>query len=304
MLTATEYLYGVLLPNSSLIVQLTDCTPAAAVQLLMAKAAGDTLPSFVGAQSLSPAISFRTPQVTTVLTACGMWGYDMSGGNCDCHYRAAANLSARGTSGTRIRAVKSLMYWTKLSVRQGGTAEISCTIQPTFDGTNAPMTAAGSIAVPTAALAQELFTLGPVFLNGSQLSGVESWDLDLGVKIYMKPADGEIYPSFVCVEEHQPVLSIVAPKASLWGTYGLEGTALSALTFGLRKKTIDSANNVAIATAVHVLFTATGGGAIFLDPLVGGITDPANATLKIHFRRSAFVNSHALSVSTASALSA
>src|SRR3972149_3019380 len=304
MLTATEYLYGIHLPNNNLIAELTDCTPAANVQTLIAKAAGDTLPSFVGGQGLTPAISFRSPQLKTILDACGLWGYHMSGGNCVLNDRSATNLSTRGTTGTRIRALRALLYWTTLSVRQGGQAEISCNIQPTFDGTNAPLVAAGPVSVPPAVLAQEYFTLGPVYVNGSQLGGVEDLNLDLGVKMNIKAADGETYPSWCGIDEHMPVLTITAPKLSLWPTFTPGGTALSALTFGLRKKKIDSAANVPNATAEHILFTATGGGAIFLDPASGGVTDPANAVIKIHLRRSGFVSGHCLSVSTASPLSA
>jgi hypothetical protein len=304
MLTSLEYLYGILMPNATMIGELTDCTPSAGVQLLMAKAAGDTLPSFVSSHGLSPAISFRTPALKTVLDACGLWGYNMSGGNCDLHYRSATNLSTRGTSGTRIRAINALMYWTSLSARQNGLAEISCNIQPVFDGTNAPMTAAGSIAVPTAVLAQEHFTLGPVFVNGSQIGGIQDINVDLGVKMNIKSGDGENYPSWCGIDEHSPVVTITAPRVGLWANFTPEGTALSALSFGLRRKLLDSASNASNASAVHILFTATGGGAIFLDPANGGINDPANCTLKIHLRRSAIGTSHCLSVATTSTLTA
>ena len=54
MLTILDYLHSVLLPNTTLISELTDCTPKAAVEAFAAMCAGDPMPQFVGGHGASP----------------------------------------------------------------------------------------------------------------------------------------------------------------------------------------------------------------------------------------------------------
>ena len=139
----------------------------------------------------------------------GLLGYDASAGNTDLHYRSGTNLSTRASTGLRIRLLQAILYWTQLQARQGEAAEISCSIVPTYDGTNAPMTPAGATAVPALSpLPQEYYTLGPVAINGSGVDGVTDWSLDLGAKTRVEMTDGEPYPSWCGIESHEPVLTV------------------------------------------------------------------------------------------------
>lgn len=301
MITLVDYLYGILLPNNTLIAELSDCTPAAALQALSGFAAGDPIPSFQGAHGAAPSIDFRTPQIKDVLDSCGLFGYDTGAGNTDLHYRSGDLLSTRIATGLRLRCVSSMLYWSQITARQNALAEISCKLIPTFDGTNAPMVAAGATAVPTAALAQQYFTLGPVAINGAAVAGVTDWSLDLGVKTHLEAGDGEPYPSWAGIEQHNPVLTVNTRTLAQFASVGVGGLALTALTFYLRKKQIDAGGCVANATSEHIKFTATSGAA-FVENASGGADGPAACGLKIHLRRHNASAAHALAISTASAI--
>jgi hypothetical protein len=302
MITQLEYLWGLSLPNSAMITELVDCTPKPAVELLSALCAGDVVPQFVGGHGAQPQVDFRSPQIKTILDACGLYGYDTSAGNTDLHYRAGTNLSTRAAIGLRVRCLRALLHWTQISARQKGAAEISCSLIPTFDGTNAPLSVAGSSAVPVlGALPQQYYTLGPVVVNGAALAGVSDWSLDLGVKTNVEAADGESYPSWCGVESHSPVLTVNCRAIGAWYTAGMGGTALTSLAFYLRKKRLDNMACEENATAVHIKFTAAK-GLLYVDQLGGGADGPASCTVKIYLRRAAPADIHCLAVDTASVI--
>jgi len=302
MLTILDYLYGVLLPNSALISELTDCTPKAAVEAMTAICAGDPMPQFVGGHGAKPQVDFRSPQIKSILDAAGMLGYDASAGNIDLHYRSGTNLATRASTGLRIRLLQAVLYWTQLEARQNDAAEISCSIVPTYDGTNPPMTPAGATAVPTlAALPQEYYTLGPVAINGAIVAGVTDWSLDLGVKTHVEMTDGEPYPSWCGIENHEPVLTVNTRSLVSWATVGVGGLALTSLVFYLRKKKLDGAGCEPNASAVHVKFTAAKGVA-YVEQNSAGADGPAGCSLKIHLRKAVPADTHPLTVVTASAI--
>jgi len=301
-LTLLDYLYGVALPSGALISELTDCTPKANVEVLTAMCAGDVVPQFIGGQGARPQIDFRSPQIKTILDACGLYGYDASAGNTDLHYRSGTNLSTRAATGLRIRCVRALLYWAQIQARHGGLADVGCTLVPTYDGTNAPMTPAGAITIPgMSALPQQYFTLGPVVINGSPVAGVTDWSLDLGVKTNIEATDGESYPSWCGIESHTPVLTVNTRTLGCWATVGVGGLALISLAFYLRKKRLDNAGCEENVSAVHIKFTATT-GVVYIDQSSGGVDGPAGGSLKIHLRRASPSATHCLAANTASAI--
>lgn len=301
-LSLLDYLYGVALPNGTLISELSDCTPKANIEVLTALCAGDTLPQFVGGHGAKPQVDFSSPQLKTILDACGLFGYDCSAGNTDLHYRSGTNLGTRAATGLRIRCLRALLYWTQLQARHGDVANISCSIVPTFDGTNAPLIPAGATAVPAmSTLPQEYYTLGPVVINGAAVAGVSQLSLDLGAKLQIKGSDGEPYPSWCGIENHSPVLTVNTDTLGAWATMGMGGLALSSLVFYLRKKKLDNAACEPNGTAVHIKFTAAN-GVVYLDQNSGGADGPAAGTLKIHLRRPSVGSGHLFTVSTAAAI--
>jgi hypothetical protein len=304
MITLLDYLYGISLPSGVLISELEDCTPKPNIELLTAMCAGDTLPQFIGGHGANPQVDFRTPQIKSILTACGLSFYSGAAGNTDLHYRSGTNLAGRAASGLRIRLLQAAMYWSQLQAKQGEAASISCAIMPTFDGTNAPMTAAGATAVATmSALPQEYYTLGPVSINGAAVAGVEGWTLDMATKPEVKASDGESYPSWCGFDNQTPVLSISTNTLASWATVGVGGLALATggLVFYLRAKALDSAGCVANAVAQHIKFTAAA-GMVFVDQNSGGAGSPAACTLKVALRKAAPTDAHCLTLSTASAI--
>jgi hypothetical protein len=264
--TSSQFrLHGILLPNSDWITSLTDVTPAPNAELFSAMAASDVIPSFRGGHGSTPDIQFRSPQVKTILDACGITGYDMSAGNCDLYYRQDTPYGTREAIGDsdhiRLRLVRGMMIWDEISASQDALAEISCRIIPTWDGSTAPLTPLGSQAIPAEYSNTEFFGLGPIEINdgGSFIGSLDEWRFNLTPQLNLPRSDGEPYPSFIGIETHDPVLTCTTGHFDAWTGIGAQGLALTSLNWFLRKRTFDNTGSVADGTSQHIKFTAGSG---------------------------------------------
>lgn len=308
--TQQFYLHGVLLPGAVWIGALTDTTPAANVSFLDGFASGSAVvPSFRGGQGATPDISFTTPQIKTVLDQCGFTGLDCSASQCDLYYRKAKLLDTREAIGASehlmLRAKRCLLYWTGIQAQQDQPATIACRIVPTYDGTNAPLVGTGSQTIAANLLSEQHYTLGPVKLNGNWIDGVQGWNLDLGVQLNERRSDGLIYPTFVGVRQHNPVLTVTTPDADFWASPGVAGAAVTALLAYLRKKDDDATGNLTDATASHIQFSnaENPAGLATVENSSGGIDDEASLDLRIGLRISTANTAHPLAADTAIAIS-
>jgi hypothetical protein len=305
-IAARYYLHGILLPNGTWISQLDDCTPSSNIEAIDGYAAGAVAPTFRGGESITPKIEFTTPQVATVLGACGIWGYDMSAGNCDLYYRAAKNFGTRELYGAsehiRMRCVRGLMNWDRINAPQKGPATVHCMITPTFDGTNLPFVVLAGQALPADLAASEYYTCGPAKLNGTAIDDLESWALDLKPRMDEKRAPGDDYLSWCGVGQHDPIFTIEAGALDLWPTLTPAGLAVSAFVAYLRKRDADTATGIALATASHISLTGTNGTARYRQAS-GGTNSPATTSLEVALRNPSASFGHPISVSTAVAIS-
>lgn len=293
--------YGILLPNGNWISELTDITPAANLQHMFGRQAAGAVPDFRSGFGARPEIAFTTPQLKTVLDACGLFGYDMSGGNCDVYYRAGTNLAQDAALGSsahlRMRCVRALLYWTGITARQDGQADIACRIVPTYDGTNPPFVCLDDQVIPSCALAQEYFTLGPIKMNGAWIGGLENVRIDLAPTVNIKASDGEAYASWAGVEDHDPIVTAETTAIELWDTVAIDGLPLTALLAYLRRLKPDEPGTYADGDAQHICFTGVDGMA------TPESNDQAGTlTLRIGLRRSNCSSAHVMSVNTATTI--
>lgn len=280
-------LHGILFPGAQFISEITDATLASNIEDLTGYASGYPDPLFLSNRAVTPDIKFSTPQLKTILDLCSTtFIADLSGGNTDLFYKAALDLGVRqadaGTVHERRRMATGAVYWDRVGATHQQDASISCRIVPIYNGTNAPIVSAGSLALAGTAAASTFWTLGPVSINGSILPGVKSWSLDLGLQVIVESASGDVYPTFCAIGQRAPVLEVTSLEAGAWTSYGLDGTACTAAIAYLRKKAPD-VSNVADATASHISFTAAKGKINVITTSGGGNT-PAQTTLRIPLR--------------------
>ncbi|HUX14942.1 MAG TPA: hypothetical protein VMW52_00630, partial [Phycisphaerae bacterium] len=254
------YLHGLLLPDASWIGQLEDTTPASNVEYITSYAAGAVVPSFRGGRGAVPDITFTTPQIKKILDACGFTGAGYSASYIDLFYRKAKNLNSREPIASEVhqvvRARRCLLYWQTLRASQGQPATLACRILPTFDGTNPPLAGVGSQAIAANLLVSEEFTLGPTKLNGGAwVDGVQEFTLELNPQMNEKASDGQVYPTFAGIRQHDPVITLRGPDVEYWNTIGVAGLQITALASYLRRMQPDQNAAYSDASAQHVKLT-------------------------------------------------
>ena len=167
-----------------------------------------------------------------------------------------------------------MMYVKSIQANHQGRATAEVRICGVYDGTNAPIIPAGSIALtgltPSAA---EYFSLGPVEINTDTLDGVQDMSLDLGVETIERGSASEIFDTFIAIKQINPKFTIRGLATEPWNTYGLVGAELTAVSVYLRKLNNLLAGGIAYvadATAGHILLGATAGTITVEDTQAGG----------------------------------
>jgi len=265
---------------------LSDATPQALVEALVEFASGHAEPLFAYVRSARPEIRFTTQQVGVAFNQFGRFGADLSAGNTDLLYRAVTDLGTRdalaATTGIRLRMANAFGFIESVRAGHRDTASCAVRIVAPYDGVNAPIVAAGSIAVTTAPAAAEFYGLGPVSINAASVPGVQEMTLELAPDLLMAGDASELYDTLAAIRTITPVMTLRGLDLARWTTYGLTGTALTALTAYLRRKDSDG-GNVADGTTTHASITATK-GIILLDQTSGGGNTEAQTALRLQLR--------------------
>lgn len=278
--TATYVLHGISTP-SDFISQITSARPSPRIQAMQGVPSGLPYSLFTYNMTQTPDITFDSTQVKALLDTTGVTLGDISGGNTDLMFKATTNKGARvadaTTSHIRLRAAEAVIIPQSISAADGQPATMTARIIALYDGTNEPIVPAGSLALAGTPVSEDHFTVGPVSIYSSAVNGVQDITIDFGITLIERRGDGELYTSWTCIQEQKPVVTI-RTLTNPWPTYGLNGTALSALSVWFRK--CAQTARVANATAEHILFTASA-GLITIDETSSGGNEPAMTTIKI-----------------------
>jgi hypothetical protein len=302
--TTVYYPHAIVSGNPALtLTQLDDVQPAHNYQDLTEFAAGQVGPQFTGTHLASPDNRFSSTQLKAILDVCIAGKYnvirDLSGGNVDVEFKAGENRGTRiaDASLAHIRgrmANNAAICWESFAARMGGTVSLRCRIVAVQVGGNDPLIFTNSLALTASSDVTQLYTLGPVKINGTFLSAVQEVDWANNLQ-YEEIADsGEPFPTYFGVMRLAPVLTVRTRDLSVVSTFGTRGTALSALSQFLRKKLVSDINE-ADATAVHIALTATT-GTVKARQISGNM-----AEVQVHLRQSA-QNVAPFSISTTSAI--
>jgi hypothetical protein len=138
------------------------------------------------------------------------------------------------------------------------------------DGATAPIAFTQSVALPTLTMASEKYVLGPIYLNDALTEGIDSVEIDFGMRAKSIFHNGFVYPTACAVDRVQPAVRIqtMDPGVIATLTTGGFGTSASPTRFFARK-VADSGLRVADATTQHAKFTITTLGH-FIPVEVGG----------------------------------
>jgi len=268
-MATTNVLYpnAIYIPGGITIAQLTDMTTGHNFADLTEFSAGHAVPLFTGSHSAIPDIKFSHTQIGLMLAQFAAGKYNVAreynDGTCYAEYRVGDNRGVRDgkTNTTHVYGAmvdNSVCFFESLKCRQGQLAEMRCRFVALQTDSNDPLVFTANVALGGTSTSGDLFTLGPVKINGTFLGGVESWEWNNNLEYEEVMSDGDGFLSYIGVKTARPALTIQTRHGSAIATYGNKGTALSALSCFLRKKLI-SGINIAAGTASHVKLGATAG---------------------------------------------
>ena len=246
--------------------QIEDHTLSLAITEILGRPTGLPYAMFRGIRGVKPEVTFRTSQLTTLFTDCGLAMADLSAGNVDLFFKKCLPYGTRVPDATalhtRARIAKAGMHVVSLAAAHNGEATGQARLFANYDGTNVPIVVAGTLALTGTPTAAQYFSLGPVLINTVAIDGIQSLGIDFGWTTIERGSASEVYDTFYGLKAMNPVITLTGLSLEEWATYGIVGAPLTALSIYLRKASIDVTGGVcyvANATAEHIKFAATAG---------------------------------------------
>jgi len=251
-------------------------------------AAGDWAPGFVGAAREEPQIDFQTNDITSVLDLMTTDNLLLkaNAGTISLYFRKGDNLSHRVAHGTSAHMLyklisNSMFYWEQITASQREQARIETSIVPVWGSTYRPITQVPlqPIDEPVSTPTLKLWTVGPVFINGTEVPRMKSWSWKNNCDILRDDSSGNDAPDIALMRRVRPVLTLESTDIATLATFA-NGVAVTTLSVYLRRRQ-ENLINYADAELVHVKLSATNGSARFQR--TSG--DPASGQLQVQISR-------------------
>ena len=230
------------------------------IEELLVHAAGQPNAGFMANISIAPTLSFVTTQLAQVLGLITL-GSGLCIPNGSTQTSVVAYFSrinkcqdrASGANHVSLTFANGLFVIDSISASQGQAASASVTFHALFDGTNVPVVVSQTATLPANILVQEMFTLGPVKVNGTDLGDVQAASISVNPTVEKLGGSGDIYPTFAGFMQKQIRFELDCLDFSLLATYGPFSQATNATaTIVYLRKMANQATRVADATAQHI----------------------------------------------------
>lgn len=289
MAVSTLYaLHGIVSASpAAFISQIDSARPTPNSEFLDGVPAGFPYALFTSHFALNPDVTFETPQIKTILDLTGALSsiVDLSAGNVDLHFKKFQDLGRRVADASlahkRFRMAQAYLSLGQITAGDRSRAVAACRLGTTYNGSSAPLVAAGSLALAGTPTAAQHFVAGPVFYNvgggSTQIPGVQSVSIDLGRQVIQLSGDGEPYITFAACQMYDPVITVQCVEHA-WETFTAEGGVLTGASIYLRK--VSALGRVADGTTEHIKFAGTA-GLITVTESTGGGNDPSITTYRI-----------------------
>jgi len=261
--------------DSVLIDGITDQSVDPGTGNLILGADGKPYPTYAVGANVAPTIAFSTTAVATALAKVGTAGLALAAADAvTCYFQMLANGGLRAGASLHLKVLVSDGIIIPMTLAAAGDAPASIDYQvvATYDGTNAPLIVTPNQSLAGAPTVGELFFLGPVKINGTQVTGVQSIEVDFGISLVVRGSDGLLYPSFVAIAAIAPTIRITTTDVEALSTFGIDGTGQSATASEVYFRAgVDGGTRAANATSVHLKIATTASkGRISVQGVGGG----------------------------------
>jgi len=207
------------------------------------RAGGQPAPCHTSNQSANPEKRFQSPSIKAVLDAiiadangrhvCA----SLAAGNAIMYYQQGTPFGMRTASATATHysatvANAAMLVWDRITARQGQNAEIDFRLIIGRQSSAVdPMVWTGTAVLPAHAC-DNIYTLGLVRIEGTEVVGIQEWTYDNRVEIKKVASKNEKSPGYVAVDTYAPMLTIrtnaMSEIATHWQFGGKAYTACDA----------------------------------------------------------------------------
>lgn len=260
---------------------------------------GDANPTFVAVSGQNPTMEFSTIKLTNALTTIGVNGLkidsDVDDDGLEAWFRQVDEGGTRkiGSNHTKMTINEGIITPTNLTADNDTPATLNYLVSITYDGTNDPIVFAGSEALEGVATADVYHTLGPININGTTVTGIQSMSVDFGNAVRTLRGDGQEWPTFVYSQAIAPTIRFrtldVDLLRSLITIDGVPQSTTDSVVF--LRKLAEGGTRVPDGTAEHISFTidegmisaeaVNGDPELGLDVMIRPTFDGTNAILVV-----------------------
>jgi len=255
---------------------------------LIAELTGSAIrPRHTAINSISPVLSGSCYSLATVLGIIGTTGLGI---DSDTNPGVTLTLAlmtdmgqvSGGSSNKTYLIKKGVFVPRSLRCSSRGDATLDFEIYTVQKASNLPIVI-GTGSLPTLAVAEARWTIGPIDLGGVVLSDFNQIDIDFGLQITPEAVESAIYNKYIGVINQIPKITISGIDPGWWaaGVVPLNGLAVTHANSNLyfRKRTQDGAHFVVDGTAEHIKFTFAGLSSV--QAVGASATSLANTSLVI-----------------------
>jgi hypothetical protein len=212
--------------------------------------------------------SFTTLDLKTALDAIGANGASIGGitGGLKFYFAQEEEEGpgfAAGSVHRLLTMTKGIVHPTRLNCGDVGDADLAYEATAVYDGSNAPIILDDAAALPTVALDQKRYALGPVTLGALVLTQKVNVSIEFGIKVETRRVDGDSFAISATISQVQPKIILRGNKVKWFGVspagIPLAGQKLLHATTKLYFRKRDLGGGFVLdATAEHVKITAAG----------------------------------------------
>ena len=236
----------------------------AGIDQMLIQANGSIYPQFAAVGLAQPKISFATSNLVAALSQ-GMLGYAIGPAlpytSGEFYWRQYASQGGfkPGNVNQSMAMALGAIFPRRLSARTGERATLDMDVIPIYNGTNSPFVITSNVALPIGVPAiNHVHTAGPCTLNGVAFSGVQSLEVDFGIREMLLHSDGEAYNTFIATPSVMPSITLETYDLEAVNTFDTAAAITTATKFYLRGIQ-PSGFRIPDGTAEHISLTVTAG---------------------------------------------
>lgn len=257
-MTSKVFTLGTIVTSAGQINQTQDVDISPEIETILEYGDGVVDPQFTAAMFMAPVVRFATTAIARALSAAGISGLAITsqGAPLDLYMQRAQQGGTRMTGANSLKwtVTDGIIVPRTLTVTDRQVARISYEVLAVSpDGTTAPLAFSRNQTMPSINDLDQIFTVGPVKINGTLIEGIKSQTWDFGLQVRVEGSDGECFPTLVYIEQRAPVFTFTTTAVDLvqdlGGFYGAQSATDS--EFYLRRKA-EGGCNVASGTSQHI----------------------------------------------------